>query len=365
VVRILHVAQPTTAGVPRVVVDLVADQASRGWDVHVACPSDGWLAEEAAHAGARWHPWAATRWPGPDVAGEARRLAALVAALRPDVVHLHSSKAGLAGRLAVRGRVPTVFQPHAWSFLAASGPVGRGAVAWERAAARWTDVVAVVSEPERRAGEAAGVRATYRVVPNGVDVARRVRAAERSADDTRRELGLDCGDWVVCPGRLCRQKGQDLLLRAWPQVQHTVPTARLVFVGGGPDAAMLREAAPDDVVFAGPAGDLDPWLVAADVVALPSRWEAHSLVMLEAMAVGRSVVAGDAGGMAETLDGRAGTVVDPSDTGLLAEAVVRRLLDSDLRAREGAAGRKRASAHYDLATTTGRVADLYEELRRR
>ena len=85
-------------------------------------------------------------------------------------VHLHSSKAGLAGRLALRCRVPTLFQPHAWSFDAVDGLARRGALAWERWATRWAAAVVCVSAAERDSGIRLGVRARYEVVPNGVDL---------------------------------------------------------------------------------------------------------------------------------------------------------------------------------------------------
>ena len=95
----------------------------------------------------------------PQVAAETRRAYRLIRRVAPDVVHAHSAKAGLAARLALRGRVPTVYQPHAWSFEAVEGRTAGLARAWERWAARWTDRVLCVSEAERRTGERAGVAA--------------------------------------------------------------------------------------------------------------------------------------------------------------------------------------------------------------
>src|SRR5215210_8613709 len=184
---VLHVTQPVDGGVARCVSDLVADQIGRGWRVGVACPPGGPLLERARSLGADHVAWRARRAPGPGVASETRAISRIASAWAPDLVHLHSSKAGLAGRLALRGRRPTVFQPHAWSFLAAGQPLRRAALAWERAATRWADAVVCVSEGEQVAGERAGIRAEWRVVPNGIDLdtfrvvseAERVRAKEQ------------------------------------------------------------------------------------------------------------------------------------------------------------------------------------------
>ncbi|WP_308800513.1 glycosyltransferase, partial [Streptomyces sp. NEAU-H3] len=215
-------------------------------------------------------------------------------AVRPDLLHLHSAKAGLAARLAVRGALPTVFQPHAWSFEAAGGPVGAFARHWERYGARWADRLLCVSEAERRTGEQAGVRGEFAVLPNGVDL-----TAFRP-EGGRYAYG-DGAPLVVCVGRLCRQKGQDVLLRAWPAVREAVPGARLVLVGDGPDEAALRQQAGAGVEFAGTARDCARWYRAADLVALPSRWEGMALAPLEAMACGRALVLTDTGGARESL----------------------------------------------------------------
>ncbi|MGB0100594.1 MAG: exopolysaccharide biosynthesis polyprenyl glycosylphosphotransferase, partial [Nocardioides sp.] len=118
--HVLHVSMPTTEGVAQVLTGYVRDQIARGWTVTVACPSSGWLADASRTSGAQVVRWEASRNPGPGLLREIRRLRRIVNETRPDVVHLHSAKAGMAGRLLLRGVVPTILQPHAWSFQAVS-----------------------------------------------------------------------------------------------------------------------------------------------------------------------------------------------------------------------------------------------------
>ena len=171
--------------------------------------------------------------------------------MQPDVLHLHSSKAGLAGRLAARGRLPTVFQPRGWSFEAVTGPKRAAAVAWERFGARWAAAVVCVSEGERERGEGEGIHARWHVIANGVDlnVHEPADAADRAQSRQRLELGE--GPLVVCVGRLTRQKGQDILLDAWPEILRRVPDARLALVGDGPMREALVQRAMPSVIFAG------------------------------------------------------------------------------------------------------------------
>jgi glycosyltransferase involved in cell wall biosynthesis len=345
--RVLHVTQTTITGTARVVADVARSQQEAGWDIRVASPAGeplvGWLRD----AGVPHLRWEATRAPGPATAAEVVRLDRIVRGTAPDLLHLHSSKAGLAGRAAVRGSRATIFQPHAWSFAAVGGAARRATIAWERAAARWADVVLCVSEGERRRGEQAGVAGRYRVVPNGVDLDR-FRAGDSAArDDARRRLGLDPGPLAVCVGRLSRQKGQDLLLAAWPTVRREVPEAQLVLVGGG-DLDGDPEL-PSGVAAVGDQPEVTGWLHAADVVVAPSRWEGMSLGVLEAMASGRSVVAAEVEGMAEALgDEGTGALVPPEDSGALVAAVVPRLRDRAGADQEGRAGRARAERCFDV-----------------
>jgi glycosyltransferase involved in cell wall biosynthesis len=357
--RVLHVSQPVDAGVARVVVDLVADQVARGWDVAVACPAEGWLPEAARKAGARVAPWSATRSPGPRTVAEAQALSKIVDEFTPAVVHLHSAKAGLAGRLAVRGRLPTVFQPHAWSFEAVDGVMRVASQWWERVGAGWSDLVVAVSDSERSRGGDAGIRTPVFVARNGVDPDR-WRPGNRAA--ARTSLGLGDGPLIVCVGRLTRQKGQDRLIALWPEVRAAVPGASLVLVGDGPDRTVLEAAAGPGVVFAGATDDPEPWYAAADVVVVASRWEGMALVPLEAMACERSVVATDVDGVRETLGLEAGAVVPADDGEALRAALVRRLTDPEMAGREGRAGRARVVSWFNVWKTTAAVADAVERL---
>lgn len=355
---ILHVSQPTEGGVCRCVRQLVADQLEREWQVAVASPQ-GILAEDVRRLGALHYEWPAGRWPGPATLFETARLTDVFHRARPDLVHLHSSKAGLAGRLSLRGRLPTVFQPHGWSFYALDGVMRRAAVLWERFGARWAHVILCVSDSERQRGEAARIPANWHVVPNGVDV-QELRPGDRA--QARQKLGLEEGPLVVCIGRICAAKGQDVLVETWPRVTGRVPDAQLVLVGEGEDAEKVRKAAGDGIVFAGQREDAADWLAAANVVAAPSRWEGMSFAMLEAMAAARSVVITDVPGARDALGQDSAAIVPLDDRRALAAAINVRLLDPAIAEEEGIAARLRVERGHDLRNTTRGVAELYQSL---
>ncbi|MEJ5254777.1 MAG: glycosyltransferase [Acidimicrobiales bacterium] len=364
--RILHVAQPTIAGVAVFVRNVARHQHRIGWQVTVACPSDGWLAEELRALGVPVVIWEATRNPGPGLVAEAVALRAIVRAVEPDVVYLHSAKAGLVGRLVVRRRIPVVFEPNAWSFHP-SGPFQPLARVWERLASRWVDLFVMVSETEAAQGRAVGVRGHYVTIPHGVDPDAFPFSDDAAREQARRELGLPDAPTAVCVGRLCEQKGQDLLFDAWTRVLGRVPDAQLVLVGDGPDGPSLRRRAPAHVHFAGDRSDVHRWLTAADVAAVSSRWEAGiSFATIEAWSTGRPVVTFDMSGMGDQIRD-AGAAVPLGDTDRFAYELALRLADPQRCAAEGRAGRRRVetelSEQRSVESVTAAVQRLLVELR--
>ncbi|TMK51912.1 MAG: glycosyltransferase family 4 protein [Actinobacteria bacterium] len=340
--RILHVSQPTDGGCA-IAVRFLAEAGTRaGHTVTVACPrqSDlpGWITDVGAH----WHPLPMVRWPAPGDISTALRMRRLFE--RADVVHLHSSKAGALGRLALRSlgkRAPaSCFTPHGWSWLV-GGPMAPAYRTYERVAAAWTDVIVAVSEEEAAAGR--GVLrpgfARMTVIPNGVDTERFCVEGPRASRSAQ--------PLIVCAGRLTVQKGQDLGIRALAHLQ--TAGARLRLVGEGPDTAKLRELAAalgvaDRVEFTGHC-DPRPHLRAADVVLLPSRWEGLSFVLLEAMACGKAIVATAVAGSGVV--GDAGVVVPPAaGPEGLAAALDELLADEPTRRRHGERARIRVCEHF-------------------
>jgi phosphatidylinositol alpha-1,6-mannosyltransferase len=212
----------------------------------------------------------------------------------------------------------------------------------------------------------AAVRRMRRLTP-GVDTDRFF--PDCGGDQVRKGLGLEDAPVVACVSRLIPRKGQDTLIRAWPQVLAAVPSAILLLVGGGPDRERLEELAAavgvrSSVVFTGPVpwADIPPYVDAADVFAMPCRTrrfglepEALGIVTLEASATGKPVVVGDSGGAADTVrHGETGYLVDPynpAPTGVR----IAELLADPVRARAmGAAGRDWVQRDWSW-TRTGEV----------
>lgn len=356
--RVLHVWQPTEAGVPRYAWAAAEFQAEHGWDVHVACPLP------QPHPGVTVHLWPAVRSPLKGLRRESVSLNAILDQVQPVVLVAHSAKAGLVVRTTVRGRIPTVYIPHAWPHLALPAAAQPAAVGWERLAARWTDAVVAVGAGEAAEGEHRGINVPIYIVRNPVPPGWVFATSERRRE-ARTELGLPHGPLAVCVGRFSKQKGQDVLVAAWPQVRSQVPDATLVLVGDGPTLDEVKQSGVPGVLFPGATTDPRPYLAAADVAVLPSRWEGLSLSMLEAMASGRSLVVTDVSGAEVVTASGAGAVVPLDDPAALAAALAQRL-DAlvDLEA-EGQRGARYVAEHHDFATEMTRLAAVIDLAARR
>ncbi len=236
-----------------------------------------------------------------------------------------------------------------------------------------TDVVTYVSDYTRgRFASAFGPRANLQHLPPGVDTDR-FRPDPGAREELRERYRLGQRPTVVCVSRLVPRKGQDMLIKALPDIRRRVPEAALVIVGGGPHADQLHRLArdagvSDHVVFTAgvPSAELPAHYAMADVFAMPCRTRGYGLdveglgiVFLEASATGVPVVAGRSGGAPETVrDGETGRVVDGRSHSQIVEAVSTILADPALAARMGAAGRAWITSDWSWASQADRLSEL-------
>ena len=356
--RVLIVSQATVDGVAICVRDLIQAAVSEGYAVTVACPPDGDLPGWARQRRARCERIDMRRAPHPSDILAILRIRRLVR--EHALVHLHSSKAGAVGRIALaslgRRRPPSVFTPHGWSWLV-GGRMEPAYRLFERIMLPVTTAVVAVSAEERSNGLAVlGPRAArIRVISNGVDVGRfrpDGPVAGRPADPL-----------VVSVGRLCHARGPDLAVAALALMR--TPAARLRLVGDGEDRAAVGMQVQalglsGRVELTGFRQDPAPDFRAADVVIVPSRYDGMALVLLEAMACGAAVVATQVPG-SSALAG-AGVLVPPGDPGALARAVDALLADPDRRKQLGLAARQRAVERYSLQRSLDATLALWRDL---
>jgi glycosyltransferase involved in cell wall biosynthesis len=292
-----------------------------------------------------------------------------------DVVHTHTSKAGVLGRIAARiARVPAVVHtPHGHILDGYFGPLATASfVVLERACARLADAMIAISEACRRDHLERGIGTPERFVtiPSGIPPA---PASDRAS--ARRLLRAAEDDLLVaCVGRLAPVKGQHVLLEAFGRVAPRHPGVRLLLVGDGPARAELEEqrlrlGLDGRVGFLGLRADAAELFAGFDLYVQPSLNEGMCRSLAQALDAGLPVVAADAPGPVDLLGDEAGVLVPAGDVAALAAALERLLGDEALRGRLSKAARERAAALTREDEMVAAIERLYraliEERRRR
>jgi glycosyltransferase involved in cell wall biosynthesis/ribosomal protein S18 acetylase RimI-like enzyme len=341
-----------------------------GYDVSAISAPGPWRREIEAE-GIGFVPWThATRsW---DPASDARAFGELVGVLRQerfDLVHTHTPKGGILGRIAARATgVPAIVNTVHGLYATPDDPFLRraGVLAAEGLAARLSDLELYQSEEDIRWARRIGLvpRGRSVLLGNGCDLSMfdPARVPRDRVASVRRDLGIPEDALVVGTiGRLVSEKGHRELFTAARMVRRELPGTRFLVVGehepGKADSIPPEEiaAASGDVLFAGWRPETPELLVAMDVFALPSWREGVPRSAIEASAMGVPMVLTDIRGCREVArHGKEGLLVPVRSPGPLSQAILRLLRDPALRARLGASARARAKERFDER----RVEDL-------
>ena len=301
-----------------------------------------------------------------------KELTETIRSLSPAIVHTHQSKAGVLGRMAARkaGVRRTVHTFHGpLENLGRDGLLRRANATAERRLARVTDRLIAVSpslRDELVRQEVAPAERIEVILPL-VDPARYFE--DRPQGTARRRLGLPSSVPLVgMVGRLVASKDPLLFIKVFATVAASIPDARAIVCGDGPErAGMEAEARRRDLVqritFAG-------WSIATrevcpdlDVLLLTSRYEGFSLAALQAMAAGRPVVGTRVTGIVDLVTHeQTGLLAPPGDDGALAGSVILLLSDAAYRARLGAAAREDAARRFAGEDAAVRLMALYADL---
>jgi len=189
----------------------------------------------------------------------------------------------------------------------------------------------------------------------------------RSEAVTRSSLGLDESAFVMTLiASLRPEKRVDVFCAAVSQAHRRCPRIRGLIVGNGPDLKRARQLAAQSgavVQTLGERDDVPDIIAASDAICLSSSAEGFPMVMLEAMSIGRPLVATSVGGIPEAVEhGRTGLLVPPGDTGAFAEALVELAQRPDRAAVMGKAGRERYEALYGVEPMVAEYARLLRSL---
>ena len=291
---------------------------------------------------------------------------------RPDIVHTHTSKAGLLGRLAAKlAGIPSIIHtPHGHVFFGYFGALKtRMFILFEKLASRITDKIVALTPREKSDYLSYKVTSEEKlvVIPSGIELHKCQPAPREERSKFRKELGIPESSAVVgTAGRLVPVKGPVFLLQAFERVISEHPDTYLIFAGDGPLRKSLEKNAvvmglAKNIIFTGWREDMARVLSVFDVFCLPSLNEGMGRVLVEAMALGKPVVASAVGGIPDLIiPGKNGFLVPPRNPGELARQILFLVKNREEAAKLGRAGKGMVSAFSDEIMVK-KIAELYEK----
>lgn len=370
------VSSSRTSGAEKHVTVLADRLRGRGHQVMVLCPPGGWLPDQLGHLNL---PFAEMAMHGPRLWATLWRLRRLIRDHQIQVIHSHLTRATYLGMLAGRmTHLPVVSSVH----------VRTHDIAYRRFFPKRDNQIITVSDFLRNMLLEQGIPAArIRTIYNGTEFCgqepaasadtgspaqprKSAHTAETDALPVRAELSLPPdSDLVGLFGIVNEFKGHPILVQSVRQVVAAHPRAYFVCVGPvQPEMqrTLWEMAAADGMAerlrFTGVRNDVRRLMAEMDVITLPSRYEACSMSIIEAMALGKPVVATRAGGNSELVqDGETGLLIERTPEAL-AQALTALLADAPRRRQMGEAGRHRAETRFSAAVMTRQIEGLYQEL---
>jgi glycosyltransferase involved in cell wall biosynthesis len=279
----------------------------------------------------------------------------------PDVVHVHSAKAGILGRLAARSLgIPAIYTAHGWPFTEGVSERSRRLYTTiERVMARFSQRIITVSDYDRSIALAASVGNPHLIVTvhNGIpEIPPELRKQPDGQDAVR----------LIMVARFEEPKNHGALFEALQALRDQ--NWHLELVGDGPNFEKMKSLAlglklAEKVTFVGASDNVPESLSRSDVLLLVSRWEGLPLTILEAMRAGLPVIASDVGGVRETVaDGETGYLVPRDDIRALRDKISKLLQSDGLREELGRSGRLRYEREFTFRLMLDRTIAVYHSV---
>jgi glycosyltransferase involved in cell wall biosynthesis len=292
---------------------------------------------------------------------------------KPTIVHSHTSKAGLLGRLAARlAGVPIIVHtPHGHVFFGYFGPFKTKIfILLEKLASRITDKIVTLSNKEKEDYLSFKIAEEdkFSVICSGIGLNKFKESLPSEKQNLKKELGIPENSLIVgTAGRLVPVKGPEFLIQAAKHIISKYPDTYFIFTGDGPLEKDLKRRTLEmgiskNIIFLGWRDDVAQIISIYDVFVLPSLNEGMGRVLAEAMALGKPIVASNIGGIPDlVIHGENGFLVLPKNPKQLAKYIQVLIEDKDKREKMGLAG-KEMSLNFGAESMIEKIASLYEEL---
>ena len=279
--------------------------------------------------------------------------------LKPDVVHCHSSKAGLLGRLAAKSlNLPVVFTAHGWAFTDGISPKKQQIYSTlERFLARISGHIITVSEYDRQHGfkHNVGTPELVQTIHNGVPDIKTI-AIEKSNSIVR----------LIMVARFEDPKDQYFLIQALSKLPKYL-NWQIDFLGEGPNLQKCQELVANEkldskIIFHGQSFKVKEFLNQADIFILISNYEGFPLTILEAMSTSLPIVASDVGGVNESVSSENGYLIPKGGIDCLVQALTELIANTDLRQKLGNNSRYLYETQFSFNTMLQKTFDVYTQV---
>lgn len=359
-IKVLHVLTDTNVGgAGRYLFNLIAGWPSEDCDFVVACPGGGELERELKDKRIKYYTLS-----GGESSIKFKHVVELFQIIKRehiDIVHTHASLSGrIAGRLA---GCRVILTRHGIS----TGNKGFIKRLLSYAIARmFTDKIIAISRAVKIDLIETGVPADMiKIIHNGIDLSK----IHGTGHSLREELGVSNDIPLIgIVARIVWEKGYEYAIKAMPPVLKQYPSALLVVVGDGPLKLKMQELAKKlsidkNIVFLGYRRDVEKLVSDFDVFVLPSVSEGLGLSLLEAMALGKPVIATEVGGIPEVIKNESnGLLVNPRDEGALALGILRILSSKDFSRSLAESAKKTVYEKFSAQSMAFHTAELYKDI---
>ncbi|MFQ5480246.1 MAG: glycosyltransferase family 4 protein [Thermodesulfobacteriota bacterium] len=370
-IKILHVSATSTGGVGLNLLLLAKNMDPAAFELSFALPDDSHFFREISGTGVKVYRLPISR--SPLKAGNIkcyREIKRLMGLNKYDIVHSHTSVGGFLGRIAAASLgLPAIWSIHGWAFNYPRGSrlYRKALFMLESFIDRYTTHYVAVCENMRDIGLENGICSADKVtvIYNCVDAG----SINEGAIDLRAELNVPSNVTIVgAVGRFEEQKDFNTFLEAAAIIKERRAEVKFLIVGEGPlrpqiEARISSLGLVDDVILTGWKTNVADYMKTMDIFCLSSKWEAMPFIVLEAMAMGKPIVATEVGGVGEVLrDEGADFLLQPEDPKGFAGAVTRLIEDKELRTKLGKANRVKIEKNFNLEGMINSYEKLYKDI---
>ena len=279
--------------------------------------------------------------------------------LKPDVVHCHSSKAGLLGRLAAKSlNLPVIFTAHGWAFTEGVSAKKQKIYAYlERFLAKLSDHIITVSEYDRQHGfkYQVGSPELVETIHNGVPDIRMPTTKESNAVIK-----------LIMVARFEDPKDQLFLIQSLLKLPKHL-NWQIDFLGDGPNLQKCKDLVENNnleskIIFHGQSFKVKEFLNQADVFVLISNYEGFPLTILEAMSTSLPIIASDVGGINESVTSINGYLIPKGNLEILTHSIIELIINRDLRQQMGENSRRLYEEQFSFNIMLKKTLDIYHNV---